>query len=90
MDNTNILSADVKHLDISNKSCDVKTGTSIEVESGFMEVDGGECGLINAALFSTIVGGTAGSVAAGIVVVGGTRSLDIDDQTLETHCRRRC
>ena len=55
-----------------------------------MEVDGGECGLINAALFSTVVGGTAGSVAAGIVVVGGTRSLDIDDQTLETHCRRRC
>ena len=43
IDNTNIMSVDVKHLDISNNSCEVKTGTSIEVESVCIEVDGGEC-----------------------------------------------
>ena len=39
MDNTHIMSVGVKHVDISNNSCEVKTGTSVEVKSGCVEVD---------------------------------------------------
>ena len=40
VDNTHIMSVGVKHVDISNNSCEVKTGTSVEVKSGCVEVDG--------------------------------------------------
>ena len=86
MDNTNIVSVGVEHLDISNNSCEVTTGTTIEVESGCMEVDGGVGGSSSAVPCSTIVGGGAGSVAADIVVVSGTESLvEIDIE--KSSCR---
>ena len=39
---TNIVSVYVKHVDVSNNSCEVKPGTSVEVGSGCMEVDRGK------------------------------------------------
>ena len=75
IDNTNIMSVGAKHLDISINSCKVKTGTSIEVESGCIEVDGGVDGSSSAVPCSAIVGGTNGSVATDIVGVSGTESL---------------
>ena len=68
MDNTNIVSVGVEHLDISNNSCEVKTYTSIEVESGCIEVDVGVDISSGAVPCSAIVGGTNGSVATDIVV----------------------
>ena len=83
IDNTNIMSVGAKHLDISNNSYEVKTGTSIEVESGCIEVDGGVDGSSSAVPCSTIVGGTTISAATDIVGVRGTESLD----TLEISIR---
>ena len=80
VNNVHIMSVGVKHVDISNNSCEVKTGTSVGVESGCMEVEGGEGVSSSADPCSTIVGGTTGSVSAGTVGAGGNRPLDIGDR----------
>ena len=69
------MSVDVKHEDINNNSCEVKTGTSIEVESGCIKADRGEGRSSSAVPCSIIVGGTTGSIAAVIVGVGGSGSI---------------
>ena len=77
------MSVGAKHLDISNNSCEVKTGTSIKMESGCIEVDGGVDGSSSAVPCSTIVGGMTGSIATDIVGVRGIRSYNIGDTSLE-------
>ena len=84
MNNINIVSVCVKHLDVSNNSCEVKTSTSVEVGNDCMKMDRCEGWSGSAVPCSTIVGGTTGSITIGIVFVSCTGSLstieiDIED-----------
>ena len=48
VDDVNIVVVDATNTDVRINSCKVKTHTSIEVENGCIEVDGGQCESSNA------------------------------------------